>query len=212
MFPSLLLRAARPWSAGRMADRPLTGDRVYRNEAVRISALTVSSTTLMGLEFTNCRIIGPAILGFISGVTLVASTYDAPGLEAVFWEVAPERGPVVGIVAVIDCTFSNCTFEWIGWAARPTRGFPRRFQDRNVAPALAGNSTDPRLTIRTWVTLTVPCGGDTKLTTARSRSRAGFILDNHALLACRAFAARSSEVISSASISSWSIFSSSQSP
>jgi hypothetical protein len=98
---------------------PLVGDRAFRGEVVRIADLTVNSSTIEGYKFSNCRIIGPAILGLFGGVEIVHCRWDAPGFDAIFWEVRPERGPVVGIVAVRDCIFSNCAFEQIGVAGPP---------------------------------------------------------------------------------------------
>jgi hypothetical protein len=98
---------------------PLRGDRTYRNEVVRLAELTVNTSIIEGLEFSNCRIIGPAILALLGGVTIVHCTWDAPGLDAVFWEVPPDRGPVVGVVGVVNCTFSNCTLENVGVAGPP---------------------------------------------------------------------------------------------
>lgn len=98
---------------------PLRGDRTHKNEVVRISELTVNTSMIEDLEFSNCRIIGPAVLAFLSDVTATHCTWNAPSLEAVFWEVPPERGPVVGVVGVNRCVFSNCVFENIGVAGPP---------------------------------------------------------------------------------------------
>lgn len=98
---------------------PLRGDRTYKNEVVRIAELTVNTSAIEGLEFSNCRIIGPAILALLDHVTVTHCTWDAPGLDAVFWEVPPERGPVVGVVGVSNCIFSNCVLENIGVAGPP---------------------------------------------------------------------------------------------
>lgn len=110
-----------------MTQPPLSGDRKFRNDVVRIADLTVNTSTIEGYEFSNCRIIGPAILALLDNVSLLHSTWNAPGLDAVFWEVPPERGPVVGVVAVRNCTFSNCTFDNIGLAAPPE--FRRKMEE-----------------------------------------------------------------------------------
>ena len=98
---------------------PLRGDRQFRDEVVRLAELTVNTSTIEGQEFSNCRIIGPAILALLDRVTVSHCGWDAPGLDAVFWEVPPERGVVIGAIGVIDCTFSNCTFENVGVAGLP---------------------------------------------------------------------------------------------
>lgn len=106
-------------SAEMASQPPLTGDRKFRDQVVRIAELTVNTSTIEGYEFSNCRIIGPAILGLIEGVSILHCRWDAPGLEAVLWIVPPERGPVIGVVGVKDCVFSNCAFENIGIAGPP---------------------------------------------------------------------------------------------
>lgn len=95
---------------------PLRGDAEFRDEVVRLAALTVNSSTIEGYRFLNCRVIGPAILALLDRVTITHCRWDAPGMEAIFWEVPPERQVVIGAVGVIDCTFSNCAFENVGIA------------------------------------------------------------------------------------------------
>jgi hypothetical protein len=102
-----------------MSGPPLVGDRSFRNQVLRISDLVVHNSMLQGYDFTHCRIIGPAVLAPLNDVSIVHCTWDAPGFDAIFWEVPPERGPVVGAVGVVDCTFSNCRFELIGIAGSP---------------------------------------------------------------------------------------------
>ena len=103
----------------RMTQRPLSGDRRFGNDVIRIAELTVNTSMIEGYEFSNCRIIGPAILALLGDVSIVHCSWDAPGFDAIFWEVPPERGAVVGVVGVRDCTFSNCAFENIGIAGPP---------------------------------------------------------------------------------------------
>lgn len=98
---------------------PLRGDRHYQDEVIRIAELTVNTSLIEDSEFVNCRIIGPAILGLLGGVTISYSTWVSPSLDAMFWPVPPERNPVIGVVGVRNCTFSNCRFEEIGVAAPP---------------------------------------------------------------------------------------------
>ena len=102
-----------------MSRPPLRADRTFRDEVVRIAELTVNTSMLEDLEFSNCRIIGPAVLVLLEGVTLTGCTWDAPGLDALFWEVPRTRRLVMGAVGVNRCQFSNCTFELIGVAGPP---------------------------------------------------------------------------------------------
>jgi hypothetical protein len=99
-----------------MARPPLRADNRFRDEVVRISELTVNSSLLEDLEFSNCRIIGPAVLLLLGDVTIAHCGWDAPGIDAIFWEVPRTRDFVVGAVGVARCTFSNCRFEQIGIA------------------------------------------------------------------------------------------------
>ena len=97
---------------------PLTGDRRFRNEPVRLADLTVTAISIEGYEFSNCRILGPAVI-FLNESTLTASSFDAPGLDAIFWEIPPERQVIVGAIEVVRCTFSNCSFAGVGIAGPP---------------------------------------------------------------------------------------------
>ena len=74
---------------------------------------------LENYQFSNCRIIGPAVLVLLHHVEMLHCSWDAPGLEAVFWEIPQGRDYVVGAVGIASCTFSNCRFEQIGIAGSP---------------------------------------------------------------------------------------------
>ena len=103
-----------------MTNQPdLRGDKMFRDEVVRVAELTVNTSTIEGLTFQNCRIIGPGILALLEDVSITQCRWDAPSLDAVFWEVPASRGPVIGVVGVKACTFSNCSFESIGVAGPP---------------------------------------------------------------------------------------------
>ncbi len=109
---------------------PLTGDRKFRNQAVRIADLTVNSVVIEGYEFSNCRILGPAVL-IAAGGEMNACTFESPGTDAVFWEVPPSRTLVIGAVQVLNCIFSNCTLSGIGLAGPPEM---RAVLDREIRP------------------------------------------------------------------------------
>jgi len=98
-----------------MALPPPTGDREFRNQAIRICAeLTVNTPNLEGLTFQNCRIIGPAVL-VPQNSSFLHCGWDGD-LDAIFWELPPTRTYIVGGVGVTNCTFSACTFTMIGLA------------------------------------------------------------------------------------------------
>ena len=92
------------------------GDRVFRNDLVRLADLTVNTVELNGYEFANCRIVGPAVLLPLGSTSIASCEWDAPDMNAIFWEITPERSAVVGAIAVVDCIFSACTFQGVGLA------------------------------------------------------------------------------------------------
>ena len=103
----------------RLMNMRLRGDGKFRDEVVRIAELTVNTSLLEDLEFSNCRIIGPAVLVVLENVSMIGCRWDAPGLDAVFWEVPTTRRTVVGAVGVRNVTFSACSFEGVGIAGPP---------------------------------------------------------------------------------------------
>lgn len=87
----------------------------FRNEVVRVADLTVNTNTLEGVEFSNCQIVGPAILVPMGACSFVSCTW--PGsVSAIFWEIPAERTHVIGAVAAMDCIFSGCRFVEVGLA------------------------------------------------------------------------------------------------
>lgn len=94
----------------------LPPEREFRNSAVRLADLTVNTFILEGLTFQNCRIIGPAVLLPQGETSFSHCTWEAPGVDAVLWEIPPGRTEIVGAIAVIDTTFSACTLSLIGLA------------------------------------------------------------------------------------------------
>lgn len=98
---------------------PLRGEHRFTNRVVRMADLTVNTTTIEDLSFSNCRIIGPAILALLHDVTIDGAGWNTPSIDAIFWEVSPGRGAVVGVIGVANCSFSNCQFENIGIAGPP---------------------------------------------------------------------------------------------
>ena len=114
-----------------MSRPPLQPEGLFRNDVVRIADLTLNTSMLDGYQFSNCRIIGPAVLVLLDDVSIIGCTWDAPGLDALFWEVPSERQVVMGAVGVARCQFSNCTFELIGIAGPPEL---RAVIDRSVNP------------------------------------------------------------------------------
>ncbi len=87
------------------------------NELIRISDYTVNTFVMENEKFSNCRIVGPAIL-VPTGTTQIVHC-DWPGdLNSIFWEILPGRTQVFGAVEVRDCVFSGCRFEYMGLAGQ----------------------------------------------------------------------------------------------
>lgn len=93
---------------------PNTGDRQHRDDVIRVTALTVNTNEIVGETFSNCRILGPAVLVPFDSAFLHCVWDGTP--DQVFWEIPPDRTAVIGAVAVRDCTFSRCSFQQIGLA------------------------------------------------------------------------------------------------
>ena len=97
---------------------PQVGDRNFRNTVVRIADLTLTTQVVEGYTFSNCRIIGPAVIVFRDS-HIANCTWEGPGRDALFWEIPPSRRQVVGAVLCERCQFSGCIFEGIGIAGPP---------------------------------------------------------------------------------------------
>jgi hypothetical protein len=106
---------ARSPQAGPSVHSMVAAAKEYRNDVVRLADLTVNSSTIDGITFVGCQILGPAVLVPISS-TIVGCTWDAPDVNALFWEIASDRPVVVGAIAAVGCTFSSCKFSEVGLA------------------------------------------------------------------------------------------------
>ncbi len=96
-----------------------SADRVFRNDVVRLADHTLNSMELNGYEFSNCRIIGPAVLLPVGSTSIVNCSWDVPDIDTMFWEITSTRQFVVGAIAAIDCIFSACAFQGVGLAGPP---------------------------------------------------------------------------------------------
>jgi hypothetical protein len=95
-------------------------DQSYRDKTIKITDLVdVTNVVLDGFEFTNCDILGPAIL-FLSGNGRMSHIgiigLESEDIEALLWEVPTSRKTLVGCIAVKNSTFDNCRFTGIGFA------------------------------------------------------------------------------------------------
>lgn len=120
--PAALLLALHPETAARVTHPDLRSravrpaDRVFRNDVIRLADLTVNTMELDGYEFSNCRVIGPAVLLPVGTTSIFHCGWEAPGVDAIFWEIPPTRVYVVGAIVAVDCTFSGCSFQGVGLA------------------------------------------------------------------------------------------------
>ncbi|MBI2242468.1 MAG: hypothetical protein HYU55_00385 [Nocardioides sp.] len=95
---------------------PQTGNREFRDDIVRVAALTVTEPIIAGYTFVNCRIVGPAVLAILHDVDIMHCTFEGD-VNSLFWEVDPMTRPqVFGAVGVWDSKFVSCSFQGIGFA------------------------------------------------------------------------------------------------
>ena len=92
----------------------------FTDEVVTVWRLIAARTppSIDGKSFSNCRIIGPAILVPMGQTSFNHCSWEGD-LDSIFWEITPGRETVMGVVGVIDCTFANCSFVAIGVAGPP---------------------------------------------------------------------------------------------
>ena len=86
----------------------------FRNEIVRLADLTVNTLVLDDLTFSNCQIIGPAVIVPLDEVSIVRCGWDTPDFNTLFWEITPDRAAVIGAIGLTRCTFSACNFISVG--------------------------------------------------------------------------------------------------
>jgi len=81
-----------------------------------VPLLSQSPTTgVVGVDFLNCQLIGPALVAFGPGTILTGSTFEGtPG--TMLWEIAPDRPGIQGAVVFQYSTFESCVFGRVGIA------------------------------------------------------------------------------------------------
>lgn len=94
---------------------PTTPVRRFEGVPVRISSLAEDSDILEALEFVNCLILGPAVIGVLEGNTLRNCIFEGD-LDAILWELPRSRTRVIGAIGIRNCVFRNSTFRRIGFA------------------------------------------------------------------------------------------------
>jgi hypothetical protein len=72
---------------------------------------------LRDFVFIDCEVRGPVVL-VPQGCTFAHTDFGGP-VEAILWEVPPERAEVTGAILARNCTFEKCRFVRIGLAGPP---------------------------------------------------------------------------------------------
>ena len=93
-------------------------DKAYRGRVVRLTELAGDDGILEGFTFDDCTIRGPAVV-VPQGTTTFAHSNLGGDLDAILWEIPPERPRVTGAILAVDCTFEGCTFVNVGFAGPP---------------------------------------------------------------------------------------------
>lgn len=88
-------------------------EQQFTDTIVRLVDYTDATLELRGLEFNRCRIVGPTVLVPMD-CTFDDCSFDSPSVDALFWEIPPDRTFVVGAVAAVECTFVGCSFSQVG--------------------------------------------------------------------------------------------------
>jgi hypothetical protein len=89
----------------------------YNGEVIRISELAGENGEIRDSNFRNCEIKGPALLAPFDS-EIINPKWEG-NLDAIIWEIPPERGRVIGAIGVFNCRFRMCTFRNVGLAVTP---------------------------------------------------------------------------------------------
>jgi hypothetical protein len=103
-------------------DRPFPsvselGAPYLRGWSIRIADIPDEGAIVENKTFEDCTIRGPAVI-FPMGCSLSHCGLGTAGdsIEALLYELAPDRKWVVGLVGVKNCTFLRCSFRGVGFA------------------------------------------------------------------------------------------------
>ena len=94
---------------------PETAIQTLKDQTVKISTLCNEQCIVADYRFEDCRIEGPAVTCFQENVHLDGCQLDGT-MDAILWEIAPDREQIVGTVVLKNCWFERCTFVNIGIA------------------------------------------------------------------------------------------------
>lgn len=68
-----------------------------------------------GLGAIDATFVGPCVI-LPRSTEMTAPTFMTPNVDALIWELAPDRTSVLGAIALDACVFDRCTFREIGVA------------------------------------------------------------------------------------------------
>lgn len=89
--------------------------KTYVDEVVRVVDLFTITDVLEGYSFTNCLLVGPAVLVIDGGE--VAESLLEGDTSGLFWDLP--QGIVQGAVSFRGGIFRRCRFQRIGFSANP---------------------------------------------------------------------------------------------
>lgn len=123
---------------------PPISENQLRDRVVRLVDLAVVDDVIRGLRFTNCLVVGPAVIVPLGATSFVNSGFDGDQ-DSLLWELSPQRQSILGAIGVEDCSFAGCRFTRIGLAGPPELVSRLRstLNDRNdAAPAATPSSKE----------------------------------------------------------------------
>lgn len=82
-------------------------------EVIRLAEIADRRSLIENADFEDCEIHGPAVALPLAGGEISGCSFDGP-VDAVFWEIAPERS-YVGVIGMKNVSFRGCRFRNVGF-------------------------------------------------------------------------------------------------
>lgn len=96
-----------------MTDPPIRPD--YESQTVRITDHAVTDDLIEGKTYSNCHIIGPAVLAPVEGVSFVGCGFDVANSDPQSLLIVVPPRWLVGIIGLKNCAFYSCRFTRVGF-------------------------------------------------------------------------------------------------
>ncbi len=106
-----------------MADEPIRPD--YESQTIRITDLAVTDDLIQGKIFSNCMLVGPAMLAPLDRVTLAGCSFDVANDDPESILIVVPNRWLVGVIGLKHCSFFGCRFTRIGFVV--DEGFANEF-------------------------------------------------------------------------------------